>query len=158
MPAQQDPNRGALEFFEYRFPASPQGARLARQVLALWLHEQPVSQDDAFDLLLACAELCSNAVQHGASDADTVGLAARVEGGGVLLEVHDDGHGFTLSGRRTPPAATAEGGRGLQLVSEVTDAVEVRSDDGQTVVRCFKGDVLDGTDRSPQGERNLVRE
>lgn len=128
--------------FEYRFPATARGARLARQVLGLWLDQQPIPDDCVHDLLLACSELCGNAIRHGAPTADgMVALAASIVGSGVAIEVHDDGSGFTLQGRRTDPEA--EGGRGLQLVSQVTDHVDVRMEPDHTVVRCYKADALD---------------
>lgn len=141
--------------FEYRFAASPKAVRLARQVLALWLREQPVAPDRVHDLLVACSELCANALRHGATD--RVVLGAKVEGDGVLLEVHDDGRGFTLSAVNDDPDLSAESGRGLHLVAKLTDQLEVRCEDGLTVVRAYKGALLDLRD-SDQSEGNLVRE
>lgn len=141
--------------FEYRFAPSPKSVRLARQVLALWLDEQPIAPERAHDLLVACAELCANALKHGASD--QVVLGAKVEGEGILLEVHDDGRGFTLSSARSQPDLEAESGRGLHLVKSLTDRVEVRCDRGATVVRAYKEGVLD-LRGSGEDEGHLVRE
>lgn len=141
--------------FEYRFAASPKAVRLARQVLALWLREQPVAPDRVHDLLVACSELCANAMRH--SETERVVLGARVEGDGVVLEVHDDGRGFTLSAFPDEPDLAAESGRGLHLVANLTDQLEVRCEDGLTVVRAYKGALLDLRD-SDQGEGDLVRE
>ena len=141
--------------FEYRFEASPKSVRLARQVLALWLREQPVAPDRVHDLLVACSELCANAMKHGGSE--QVVLGAKVEGDGVALEVHDDGRGFTLSAFSEDPDLTAESGRGLHLVANLTDRVEVRCEDGVTVVRTYTGEVLD-IRRSDQSESHLVGE
>lgn len=144
--------------FEYRFEASPKAVRLARQVLALWLREQPVDPDRVHDLLVACSELCGNALRHGGTE--RVMLGAKVEGDGVLLEVHDDGRGFTLSSHANEPDLNAEGGRGLHLVANLTDQLEVRCEEGLTVVRVFKGDVLDlrRAQTSDDGQGNLVGE
>ena len=141
--------------FEYRFEASPKTVRLARQVLALWLREQPVAPDRVHDLLVACSELCANAMKHGG--AAQVVLGAKVEGDGVALEVHDDGRGFTLSAFSEDPDLTAESGRGLHLVANLTDRVEVRCEDGATVVRTYTGEVLD-LRASTDGESHLVGE
>ena len=141
--------------FEYRFEASPKAVRLARQVLALWLREQPVAPDRVHDLLVACSELCANALRHGGTERVTLG--AKVEGDGVVMEVHDDGCGFTLSAHQGEPDLSAEGGRGLHLVANLADHLEVRCEEGVTVVRVYKGDVLD-LRHSEQAERDLVGE
>jgi anti-sigma regulatory factor (Ser/Thr protein kinase) len=148
--------------FEYRFAPSPKGARLARQVLDLWLREQPVADDRAHDISVAGSELVSNAITHGAEAEVTLG--ARVEGDGIMLEVHDDGRGFTVTASPfDEPDPEAESGRGLQIVASLTDHLEVRCEDGTTVVRAFAAaNLLDLTDRamevSAERERHLVGE
>lgn len=139
--------------FEYRFEASPKAVRLARQVLALWLREQPVAPDRVHDLLVACSELCANAMRH--SECEQVVLGAKLEGDGVVLEVHDDGRGFTLSAAAGEPDLSAESGRGLHIVAKLTDHLDVRCESGATVVRVYKGDLLDLRE-SEQRERDLV--
>ena len=141
--------------FEYRFEASPKAVRLARQVLALWLREQPVAPDRVHDLLVACSELCANAMRHG--QCERVMLGAKVEGDGVALEVHDDGRGFTLSAQAGMPDLDAESGRGLHIVEMLTDHLEVRCEEGATVVKVYKGDLLDLRE-SEESQRDVVGE
>jgi anti-sigma regulatory factor (Ser/Thr protein kinase) len=88
------------------------------------------------DLVFAVNEAASNAVRHGDGAA-----TARVwrDGGGVIGEVStataiDD----PLAGLHTPDPADA-GGRGLWLINQVCDLVEVRSDGEGASVRMHVG-------------------
>ena len=83
------------------------------------------------DLVVAACEAATNAVQHGASGAACIWrgsaeLVCEISSGGTI----DD----PLVGRRTPPPK-ARRGRGLWLVNQLCDLVEVRSGPGGTVLR-----------------------
>jgi anti-sigma regulatory factor (Ser/Thr protein kinase) len=84
------------------------------------------------DLVLAVNELATNSQRHGGG-----GGVLRVWAGGgeVVAEVADRGHiNDPLVGRRHPPA-DGEGGRGIWLVNQLCDFVELRSSAAGTVVR-----------------------
>lgn len=115
----------------------------ARHHLADWLRYQPVAQADAQDLLLVASELCSNGLRHASSNPDSVVLRAWVEGTDVILEVEDDGSGLVLPERVDDiPDPEAERGRGLYLVSALTDQLEVETSADGTRVRCTKRSVV----------------
>jgi anti-sigma regulatory factor (Ser/Thr protein kinase) len=83
------------------------------------------------DLVVAACEAATNAVQHGAGGAarawrGPAELVCEISSGGTI----DD----PLVGRRTPPPR-ARCGRGLWLVNQLCDLVELRSGPGGTVVR-----------------------
>lgn len=83
------------------------------------------------DLVVAACEAATNAVQHGAGGAartwrDSGGLVCEISSGGTI----DD----PLVGRRTPPPR-ARRGRGLWLVNQLCDLVELRSGPDGTVLR-----------------------
>jgi len=88
--------------------------------------------DRAEDLVLAVNELATNSLLH-ASGHGIVRLW--LEDGTVLCEVRDDGRiGDPLAGRSLPEP-DALGGRGLWLVNQLCDLVQVRTTTGSTVVR-----------------------
>jgi anti-sigma regulatory factor (Ser/Thr protein kinase) len=84
------------------------------------------------DLVLAVSELATNSVRY----ADGDGLA-RVweEPGALLCEVVDRGHIVTPLAGRERPEPEQLGGRGLWMVNQLCDLVQIRSSDGGTVVR-----------------------
>jgi anti-sigma regulatory factor (Ser/Thr protein kinase) len=67
-------------------------------------------------VLLVASELVTNAVRHGAGDAE---LRVELDGGDVRIEVVDGGHAKVESPRKVPPPS-ALGGRGLLLVRELS--------------------------------------
>jgi anti-sigma regulatory factor (Ser/Thr protein kinase) len=89
-------------------------------------------EDRATDLALAASELATNSVLH----ADGEGaLRLWQEDRALVIEVSDRGHlGDRLVGRRRP-ARGQLGGRGLWLVNQVTDLVQIRSAPSGTTVR-----------------------
>ena len=91
--------------------------------------------DDAVrqDLLVMVSELVTNAWRAAAS---SVGIAFWRAAHGLVLQVDDDGTGLgdLLAGYRRPPTS-AEGGRGLWIIRQLADAVEVASSPGRTSLR-----------------------
>jgi serine/threonine-protein kinase RsbW len=132
--------------FEYRFTPSRTVIRLARQVFGMWLERQPgVDVDGIDDLMVAVSELCTNAVTHASGAVGSVALRAWIDCDEVVLEVEDDGDGFDLhEGDRTnvTPGFSEEGGRGLFIVSALTDHISLRIDQGRTIVTCRKKDMI----------------
>jgi anti-sigma regulatory factor (Ser/Thr protein kinase) len=84
------------------------------------------------DLVLAVNELATNSLRYGGGR----GLLRLWHDDGVLVcEVHDDGHlDDPMAGRRRPSAGQG-GGRGLWIVNQLCDLVQVRSSADGTVVR-----------------------
>lgn len=92
-----------------------------------------VGHDRAAALVLAVNELTTNSVRHGGGR----GLLRTWEDGGLVCEVSDAGHiRDVLAGRRRPPLDRA-GGRGLWLVNQLCDLVQLRSSPAGTVVRAY---------------------
>jgi anti-sigma regulatory factor (Ser/Thr protein kinase) len=89
-------------------------------------------EDRATDLALAASELATNSVVH----ADGQGtLRLWQEDRALVIEVSDQGHlDDRLVGRRRP-ARGQLGGRGLWLVNQVSDLVQIRSAPSGTTVR-----------------------
>ncbi|MGW3112275.1 ATP-binding protein [Streptomyces sp. NPDC001091] len=114
--------------FAMRFTSTPRGARLARRLVGLRLHEWgiPHGTDVHDDIVLVTAELTANAVRHGHVPGrdfhvrlSLVGPPSRT----VRIEVSD------TRGERMPPRpweleepGVEDGGRGLLLVSGLAAA------------------------------------
>jgi anti-sigma regulatory factor (Ser/Thr protein kinase) len=88
--------------------------------------------DQVDALAVAVTELASNSVRHGGG---TGTLAMWSEPGAAIVEVSDSGHlADPMTGRRRP-ALSQEGGRGLYLVNQLCDLVQLRSSPRGTMVR-----------------------
>ncbi len=84
------------------------------------------------ELALTLTEATTNSVRHGGGSGV---LRVWEQDGALVCEVRDDGRlEDPLAGRRQPPP-DAEGGRGLWLVHQLGDLVQVRSGEQGTVVR-----------------------
>ena len=83
-------------------------------------------------LELAASELATNSVRHGGG---TGTVAMWLDKGAAVLQFTDAGTLLDpLTGRLSPPL-DSEGGRGLYLVNQLCDLVQVRSSDRGTTVR-----------------------
>jgi anti-sigma regulatory factor (Ser/Thr protein kinase) len=97
-----------------------------------------LTPDRRSDLVLAVNEAATNAVRHG----DGVG-SARIwhDGRGLVTEISSDAAGpDQLAGRGRRPDPAADSGRGLWLINQVCDLVEMRSGDAGTTVRLHMHD------------------
>jgi anti-sigma regulatory factor (Ser/Thr protein kinase) len=125
------PGRG----LSLRLPGEPTALRQLRARLAEWLDEVGASPLDRVDTELAVYEAAANAIVHGrpAQGTGIVTVDMSLDGvGGVLIQVADQGEWRP----RTPAAAEDRpGGRGLAVISKVTDELTIApSPDGTTVV------------------------
>jgi len=103
-----------------------------REAVLEHAHRAGLSPDRAQDLVIVVNELTSNTIRHGGGWGV---LRSWRDDGEVVHQVEDAGRLVDpLVGRRLPPAS-ASGGRGLWLVNQLCDLVEVRSSSRGTVVR-----------------------
>ena len=102
-------------------------ALVSQQTLAARL-----GYDQAADLVLAVNELATNSVRHAGGHGE---LRVWRKGDELICEVRDDGQiADPLAGRVRPdPAAPA--GRGLWMVNQLCDLVEMRTKDAGTTIR-----------------------
>jgi anti-sigma regulatory factor (Ser/Thr protein kinase) len=125
------------EAFRFRMPAEPAELARMRRALGGWLRGIGVEPEDEHDLVLACAEACSNAIRHAyGPSAGTVDVEARRENGAVEVVVRDFGQ---WRNRRRQ-----EGGRGLALIEALTPSMRIERTDRGTVVtmrRTLRGSV-----------------
>lgn len=94
------------------------------------------------DLVLAVHELAANSIRHGGGQGV---LQIWTTDGDLVCEVSDRGHVIdALAGRRGRPDAA--GGRGLWLVHQLCDLVEMRSGPDGTRTRVHMSTVTPGDD------------
>jgi serine/threonine-protein kinase RsbW len=117
-------------------PRDAASVPVTRRVLDRCLETLGVTPDTRADIALALSEACANVVQHaGPGQEYQVQVSAR--NGQCVIEVVNAGSewlgGSALAGDLVP--ATAEHGRGLQIIHAVTDNMQLTGNDrhGTTV-------------------------
>jgi serine/threonine-protein kinase RsbW len=128
-------------------PRAAGSLRMARMVVGAALSATGVARACREQVAIVVSEACGNVVAH-ADGTEAYTLTARIVDGRCDVEVIDRGAGFVHDGQavRTPPHPTAVSGRGLYLITLLTDQVTVTSSPGYgTTVRFTKR--LDFTDR-----------
>lgn len=124
-----------LEFVAQNDPACvPQLRRHVRE----FLHKLRIDPSTTYDILLATDEAASNAVAHG-QDLDGNGLVrlrCSTEGPCVVVAISDEGPGFDPEAvqMHRMPSLTSQGGRGLFLVKELMDDVQIDASETGTVI------------------------
>jgi anti-sigma regulatory factor (Ser/Thr protein kinase) len=113
-------------------PAEPRSLAGVRRELARWLGSQGASDALSFELLVATGEAAANAVAHAYPPGEAqFAVRARRDGGQVVVEITDYGQW------RAPRHGSV--GRGLILMEELTDGLEIEKGALGTTVRLRKG-------------------
>lgn len=127
---------GHVEFVHRSWPADPAQLTVIRHELAGWLASLSLTDDETADVVLAVDEAAANSVRHayGPGEAGAVELTLWTEPGGrspggvsrpatLCIEVVDHG-------RWQPPAERpTEGGRGIPLMSTMSESVLIHYDE-----------------------------
>jgi GAF domain-containing protein/anti-sigma regulatory factor (Ser/Thr protein kinase) len=110
-----------------RWPARPEALVGVRGLLRRWLRVHGASEDEAYEILVACQEACANAVEHAYGPGHAhFEVDAEHVGGLIRITVRD-------RGRWRPPRGTHRG-RGLALMRSLMESVDVDHGDAGTVV------------------------
>ena len=114
------------------FDVRPQQLSELRALVEERGHAAGLASDRVEDLVLAANELATNVVSHGHGDGC---LTIWTDGPWLVCEVVDRGRlDDPFVGTRPPPTSNTAG-RGLFMVNQLCDLVELRSDSGGTAVR-----------------------
>ena len=116
---------GHVEFVHRSWPADPEQLVLIRRELAGWLAPLALSETETADVVLAVDEAAANAVRHayGPEESGAVELTLWTEPGTLSIEVVDHGSW------RPPAERPTEGGRGIPLMSTMSEAVLIHYDE-----------------------------
>ena len=108
-------------------PAEPGSLAVMRRTLQDWMRRSGVDDDVAYDVLVATGEAAANAIEHayGPGGADFT-FGANLADGVLTITVNDAG-----SWR---PARGSHRGRGIGLMKQLMEDVQVDSDAGGTTV------------------------
>jgi serine/threonine-protein kinase RsbW len=119
------PAPGRIEFVHRSWPADPEQLAVIRRELGAWLAPLALTEEETADVVLAVDEAAANAVRHayGPDEAGVVELTLWTESGTLCIEVVDHGSW------RPPAERPAEGGRGIPLMSHMSESVLIHFDD-----------------------------
>ncbi|MER5733241.1 sensor histidine kinase [Streptomyces sp. NPDC002138] len=106
-----------------------------REHAQAWAHGTDLAPARRADLVLAVSEAAANSLAHGGGSGTLRLWTTGTGTGGVVAEVRDAGRfANPLAGRRRPALASGDGGRGLWMIHQLCDLVEVRAlDTGLTL-------------------------
>ncbi len=111
--------------------------RLAKAAVKI-LSETISDRDILFNFDLALSEACANVVRHAYREIEPQELEIIIRlcpGRWIELEISDWGHGFPhWPVEPKNPEPEAEGGRGLYIMSELSDMFEVRQHEGKNTI------------------------
>lgn len=121
------------EIMEFKIPANPECVPMVRKAVQSIARSLGFCEETAADIELSVAEAVSNAVEHGSPHQrrDVVMVVCRLTGDKFVIEVQDEGPGFRLPRRNRRWEVLSERGRGLKLIQNLMDGVNVsRTDNG----------------------------
>jgi anti-sigma regulatory factor (Ser/Thr protein kinase) len=110
-----------------------------RGAVARWAREQQLEPTPAEELVLAVNELATNSIRYGGGRGT---LRMWREGGKLMCEVSDGGRIADPLAGRVRPELGRSSGRGLWIVNQLCDMVQIRSSRSGTAIRIHK--LLDG--------------
>ena len=114
--------------FEVTFAPEPESLVDMRSLLRRWLRHVGAGEPEIAEIVIACGEAATNALEHSGAGASTpFDFSGRVHGRKVELEVRDHG--------AWRPPREGEGGRGMSLMRGFMDAIDVTSTPKGTTVR-----------------------
>jgi anti-sigma regulatory factor (Ser/Thr protein kinase) len=103
-----------------------------RRTVAHWARSCGLTEDQVEALELAASELATNSLRHGGGEGT---VAMWTEAGAAVVEFSDAGHLRNPLIGRLHPLVEQEGGRGLYLVNQLCDLVQLRTSAQGTTVR-----------------------
>jgi serine/threonine-protein kinase RsbW len=107
-------------------PAKPEYITLSRLALAGLGRVRLLSEDTLADVKLALTEACSNSVRHAyGDDGGHVDISFELLEDRLIVEVADDGTGFTLLPADEGDGELTEGGLGIAIIRSIADEVEI---------------------------------
>ena len=124
----------------FSLPLDPARLLRARQRVRDFLHEHVADGEAIEAVVLAIEEAMTNAVRHSGAG-DDLDVLLYFEGDDLVAEIKDRGDGFDLTSfdPHRVPDPLAPSGRGLYLIAQLMDELDLRCDGGLEV-RAVKRD------------------
>ncbi len=119
---------GGIQIVRLSIPAKAEYISLVRLALSGLSQTRELSDETIGDLKLAVSEACSNSVRHAYQDGaeGSVEVVYELHHDRVVVEVSDNGGGFTITeAAREPDSTLTEGGLGISIIRELSDELEV---------------------------------
>lgn len=118
---------GSPDRIELTLPAEPESLAQMRRAVGRWLRATGAEDPVVYETLVACGEACANAIAHAYPPGEASYLVEAIAAGaGVEVRVRDFGSW------REPRAGSQ--GRGLGLIEELMDRVEIDKGEAGTTV------------------------
>jgi anti-sigma regulatory factor (Ser/Thr protein kinase) len=125
--------------FHAEFPAQPESLAAMRALLRRWLRHARAAEDEIAEIITACGEAATNAIEHAGGGADRpFDVSGELDGRRIEIAIRDQGTW------RAP--REGDHGRGLSLMEALMDAVDVTPSPEGTTVRLSRELDSDGTD------------
>ncbi|WP_371614372.1 anti-sigma factor RsbA family regulatory protein [Streptomyces sp. NBC_00454] len=119
-----------------RLEYSHGGLAEVREYAEGWARGTTLTPARRGDLVLAVSEAAANSLSHGGGKGALRLWNTGGARGEVVVEIRDGGRlADPLAGRRRPSLASANGGRGLWMIHQLCDLVEVRATDSGFTLR-----------------------
>ena len=136
----------------FSLPLDPARLLRARQRVRDFLHEQVADGDAIEAVVLAIEEAMTNAVRHSGAH-DDLDVLLYFEGDDLVAEIKDRGSGFDLTSfdPHRLPDLMEPSGRGLYLIAQLMDELELRCDGGLEVRVVKRGVRRDEPAGGPRG-------
>ena len=121
------PLPAASELISLTLPAEPGSLARLRRRLARFLHATGASEAEQYELTLTICEAAGNAIEHAYGPGDaTFDVEVTFAGGELVATVRDTGSWRDKRGEHR--------GRGLSIIEQLMDHVDVAADESGTVV------------------------
>jgi len=118
-------------------PAVLESLAVVRAAITRALQQRGWEHDPASRVVLAASEATANAVEHGSAPGEFVEVVYRVDGEHATVRVLDCGHGDGWQPPAAPqlPHDASDRGRGLVMMQQLADHMEVVTDGPGTELR-----------------------
>lgn len=123
---------------DLRLPTDPWILRPLRSAMRRWLLEAGATADEASNILVATTEACANAIRHPAGPRMRTFELHAERNSRIRVDVKDRGRWRESNGSRT-------GGRGLKLIDDLVDEVQITKGPPETIVSMMYGLAAHGT-------------
>jgi anti-sigma regulatory factor (Ser/Thr protein kinase) len=130
-----------MKRIELSYPSDPRVVRDVRRRFEEFVRGAPLSSDEVEDLKIALSEACANAICHGSPHGagNQFHVTCFLSNEELVMEVRDEGAGFSPACLCPVPDDYCPSGRGIFLMEQFCDRLEVEpGPPGGTAVRLIK--------------------